>query len=88
LSKERKREDRRLTCISGALRYRLAKYRLAKFPAIRSQIRRPKKKSPYHRAAFKSCVSAHFHIREQPAYESTSLNKNKKGRKVTRYELQ
>jgi hypothetical protein len=51
-------------------------------------MRRPKKKSPHHRAAFKSCVSAHFHIREQPAYESTSLNKNKKGRKVTRYELQ
>ena len=33
---EQGQEDRRLICINGALRYRLAKYRLAKFLAIRS----------------------------------------------------
>ena len=83
--------DPRLTCISGALRYRLARYRSAKFPAVRSQIRRPKKKSPHHRAAFKLRASAHFHIPEQPAYGSTALNKNKRAAsagELARYEPQ
>ena len=53
-------------------RYRIAKYRLVKFLAIRSQIQRPRKKSPHHRAAFKLCAIANFHIGERPACGSTA----------------
>ena len=75
LNKERRREDPRLTCISGALRYHLAKYLLATFLGIRRQSRFPKEKSRRHRAAFKQCASGQFHIREQPAYGNTVVNK-------------
>jgi hypothetical protein len=65
-----------LTSISGAPRYRSAKYRLAKFLAIDRRLQHPTKKSPHHRLAFKLCNGVHFNICEQPAYESTTLNKN------------
>ena len=51
-------------------------------------LRRPKKKSRRHRAAFKFCSSAHFRMREQPACGSTALNKKSAASagEVVRYE--
>ena len=68
-------EDSRLTCISGAPTYHLAKSRSAKFLAIRSQIRRRNKRSRHRRVPLKLSDRAQFHIRAQTACESTVLNK-------------
>src|ERR1700753_1364119 len=74
LNKERKPEHRRLTCISGARRYHLGKYRLATFPVTLWLIWRPKKPLRPQRA-LKSRANAPLQTRERPIFANMAINK-------------